>query len=165
MTRETLQPSTQASRGLSMREAVIISGKSEATLRRLISQKDVHAHKDGDGRYVIDETSLRHYLVTKAQLSLATVPVARHGASLRPRGGSADALNGEGINGEVIQALRDLIGQLRDDLERERRRADSLEARLVASEIEKTQHLAEMRAMLSKDLSGKEGVLSRWIRR
>jgi hypothetical protein len=55
---------------------------------------------------------------------------------------------------------------LSEALERERRLNDDLRARLLVLENERTQHMAEMRAMLSKDGSGgKDGVLSRWIRR
>lgn len=154
----------EASATLTMKEAVKLSGKSEATLRRLISQKEVSARKDLDGRYVIAEESLRHYLVTKAQPPQVATGSSRHGASSRGRD-VGDGAHGGGRDEGVVTALRDLIAQLREDLERERRRADTLETRLIASQAERTQHMAEMRALLSRDGAGKEGVLSRWIRR
>jgi DNA-binding transcriptional regulator/RsmH inhibitor MraZ len=150
---------------LSMKEAVRLSGKSEATLRRLIAQKEVSARKDADGRYIIAGESLRHYLVTKAQPPPAAQGSSRHGASSRVRGVGQDDAHGVSRDEGVVTALRDLIAQLREDIERERRRADTLETRLIASQAERTQHMAEMRALLSKDLRAKEGVLSRWIRR
>lgn len=159
---------TQLSQNISMKEAVKLSGKSEATIRRLISQKEIRASKDLDGRYIIEEESLRHYLVTKASTRSTLPTQPRHGASLRPRDGhfnEAVPNFHDAIEEGVVPILKEVISQLRDDLERERQRASAIEARLFAAEAEKTQHLAEMRAMLSKDSQVKEGVISRWIRR
>jgi len=54
---------------------------------------------------------------------------------------------------------------LAEALDRERRINDELRQRVRELEQERTQHLAEMRALLSKSSDGKDGVLSRWIRR
>jgi hypothetical protein len=60
-----------------------------------------------------------------------------------------------------LEALK----EAREALARERTANDELRLHIRELEKERTQHLAEMRAMLSRDLNGKEGVISRWIRR
>jgi BMFP domain-containing protein YqiC len=57
------------------------------------------------------------------------------------------------------------IDSLQETVAREREENKELRGRIRELEQERTQHLAEMRALLSKEASGKEGVLSRWIRK
>lgn len=139
---------------LTMKEAVTMSGKSEATLRRLIGTREVVAKKDPDGRYVIAEDSLRRYLATKA---LPTPPIAgasRHGPTTRSRD--------EGDDGRVVEALKAHIAHLERSLERETRRADAAERSRDDAAMERRQTTAEMHALLKKH--AQDGLLSRWVR-
>ena len=75
---------------ITMKEAVKLSAKSEGTLRRLIALKEIAAQKDKDGRYIISQDSLRHYLATKATPTPQTSRVARQGAVSRLNDESTD---------------------------------------------------------------------------
>lgn len=140
---------------MSMKDAVKMSGKSEATLRRLISISQIDAKKDKDGRYVISQESLRNYLGTKAQPTPQAVLDARKGAAARPRNEAVTAIPDGLVDERLLDAKDQLLAQVREELERERKRNENLERKVHELEVEQRAGIAELRAMLE----GQTGVM------
>lgn len=128
-------------------DAAKLVGKAPATLRRLVNDGRIPSTKDTQGR-----NRVRREDVIAFYTSLSDQP-------LIPTRAGAEREDG------MVCALRDQITILAQTVEREREENKELRHRLREIEQERTQHLAEMRALLSRDVTGKEGVLSRWIRR
>jgi hypothetical protein len=132
---------------LLLTEAARIVGKAPATLRRLVNDGRIPSTKDVQGRNrVRREDVIAYYATTSEQNPIPDRAGASH-------------------SDPMLGALRDQIAILVQTVDREREENRELRQRLREMEQERTQHLAEMRAMLSRDSNGKEGVLSRWIRR
>jgi hypothetical protein len=128
-------------------EAAKIVGKAPATLRRLINDGRIASTKDSQGRNrVRREDVIAYYAMMSDQALISDRAGASHTDSM-------------------INALRDQITILTQTVDREREENKELRVRIREMEQERTQHLAEMRAILSKDSQSKEGVISRWIRR
>jgi predicted site-specific integrase-resolvase len=128
-------------------EAAKIVGKAPATLRRLINDGRIASTKDSQGRNrVRREDVIAYYAMMSDQALICDRAGASHTDSM-------------------INALRDQITILTQTVDREREENKELRVRIREMEQERTQHLAEMRAILSKDSQSKEGVISRWIRR
>jgi DNA-binding transcriptional regulator/RsmH inhibitor MraZ len=145
---------------INMTEATRQAAKSEGTLRRLISTGEVEAKKDGNGRYQISQESLRNYLVTKAQPTATIGKTSRHENVILSRNGLASRSNDKDENEKKL--LLEIISHLKSELERERNRIESLEQRIEKLDMERTQHLNEIKAFLT----GKTGnMLSRWFRK
>lgn len=147
----TKKPSTEGA-GLTMAEASKLVGKAESTVRAWVRTQQVNAWQDTAGWWRIDRNSLLSHAA-----SAATAKGNDRGAGTR-----------QGAQSDLTSYPQPTPSEriLTEALERERRLNDELRARLSVMENERTQHMAEMRAMLSKDGSGgKDGVLSRWIRR
>ena len=132
---------------LLLTEAAKIVGKAPATLRRLVNDGRLPSAKDSQGRNRVRREDVIAYYAT---MSDHTPIVDRAGAS---------------HSDPMLCALRDQIAILAQTVDREREENRELRQRLREMEQERTQHLAEMRAMLTRDSNGRDGVLSRWIRR
>jgi Helix-turn-helix domain len=132
---------------LLLADAAKLVGKAPATLRRLVNDGRIESTKDSHGRNrVRREDVIAYYASTSDQ-----PPVH-------------DRAGAQGSD-PMVCALRDQIAILAQTVDREREENRELRQRLREMEQERSQHLAEMRALLSKDASSKDGVLSRWIRR
>jgi hypothetical protein len=145
------KPSAEGA-GLTMAEASKLVGKAESTVRAWVRTQQVSAWQDAAGWWRIDRNSLLSHAA-----AAVTAKGGDRGGTLRQGAQSDPSTYPQSTPSERI---------LSEALERERRLNDELRARLLSLENERTQHMAEMRALLSKDGNGgKEGVLSRWIRR
>lgn len=133
--------------------------RGTTTVRDWVKNGYISARRNELGHWLIERDSL---------LAYASSEGAEEGPR-RPRGAEAllnrgstfttAAAHGTNANDGLLRAQEREIEHLRELLKEERARCSRLEE-------ERTQHMAEMRAMLSKDGNGgKEGVLSRWIRR
>lgn len=139
---------------VSLPEAAAMIERGQTTIREWLQDGLLRARKDARGRWMIERDSL----IARAALEASPVTRPRVGAasasSARPRASLGEPTP-EGT--QLIATLRAENDHLKQLLREERERCKKLEE-------ERTQHLAEMRALLSRD-GGKEGVLSRWIRR
>lgn len=143
---------------LTLGEAAKAVSRGTTTVRDWVKNGHIRAKRNPMGHWVIERDSL---------LAFAAGEGAAEGPR-RPRGAEAllnrtstepsTAHLGGGSAEALIRAHEREIQHLRELLHEERARCQRLEE-------ERTQHLAEMRALLSKDSGGKDGVLSRWIRR
>ena len=61
--------------------------------------------------------------------------------------------------------LAELFRRVEDQLAETKKERNELRLQLRDLEKERSQHLAEMRALLSKDARATDGVISRWLRR
>lgn len=146
---------------VTMVEATRLSDKSEATIRRLIERKLVEARKDSNGRYQILRQSLMGYL---ASSSCPSSTSSSRGVAPGNRSSSKASPPVVTTSDEsVVVVLREQIANLKDQVSREQRINDELRAQVKELERERTQHLAEMRAMLSQSES-KANALSQWVR-
>lgn len=134
-----------------MAEASRLVAKAESTVRAWVRSGQVRAWRDNDGWWCIDRDSLLGHAA-----GVVSTKGAERGAVPR-RGAQADPF----VPPQPTPSERILA----EALERERRINDELRGRVRDLEQERTQHMAEMRALLSKDLKDKDGILSRWIRR
>lgn len=128
-------------------DAAKLVGKAPATLRRLVNDGRIPSLKDTQGRNRVRREDVIAYYASMSD----QVPVHDRAGAER--------------EDPIVCALRDQIAILAQTVDREREENKELRQRLREMEQERTQHLAEMRALLSRDGAGKEGVLSRWIRR
>lgn len=140
---------------VSLPEAAAMIERGQTTIREWLQEGLLRARKDTRGRWLIERDSL----IARAALEATPVSRPRAGAAsvstARPRASLGEPTS-EGS--QLIATLRAENDHLKQLLREERERCTKLEE-------ERTQHLAEMRAMLSRDGNGREGVLSRWIRR
>lgn len=152
-----IEPSVEPST-VSLAEASRLLAKPENTIREWIKSSKLPAHRDSRGRWLIKRHDLMSIAVTRA--------------SVEPRPGATSKATSKGhhhAEGSVEPSTEPsnnrYVRSLEATLEREQRINDELRSRVLVLEQERTQHMAEMRALLSRDGVGKEGVLSRWIRR
>ncbi len=147
-----------ASRRISVQEAAKMCGKGVTTIRRMIEKGTVEAQKDDTGQYWIDETNFRNHLVTDARPGRA--PVTEK-VDTKQRGHVSEASSGH-LSIAELETMKVLLSMLQEQLAREQRRNDELQDHIRELERERTQHLAEMRALL---LGKSEGILSikRWL--
>lgn len=131
---------TDMDHNLSLAEAATAVGRGETTVREWAKSGSVQATKDARGRWQIERGSLLARAATEARTDVRS----RAGASAEPPS-----------EARLVRVLQAEIDHLRRLLDEERVRNQRLEE-------ERTQHMAEMRAILNKDT---EGFLSRWIRR
>ncbi len=146
------------SRRISVQEAAKMSGKGVTTIRRLIEKGTVEAKRDDTGQYWINEASFRNYLVTDARPGKSS---SSERLDTKQRGQGLEGPHGHQSVFE-LDTMKLLLATLQEQLSREQRKNDELQDQIRALEGERTQHLAEMRALLS----GKsEGILSikRWL--
>lgn len=143
---------------VSLNEAARMVGKGESTVRLWLKNGVVRGRKDTNGYWIVERESLIAYVAVEAQKR----PQRRVAGAMAYSAPPATA-------GATGDASAELVATLRDALTRERalvdefgRRIEALEARNVELERERSQHIAEMRAILIKDTDGK---VSRWFRR
>ena len=154
----SVEPPVESST-VSLSEASRLLSKPENTIREWIKTEKLHAHRDSRGRWLIRRHDLMAYIATKSSTE------GRPGATSNATSKARSHIEGSTEPTAEPSTTR-YIRSLEDSLNRERHINDELRQQLRQVEQERTQHMAEMRAMLSKDGSGgKEGVLSRWIRR
>jgi excisionase family DNA binding protein len=153
-TEPSVEPST-----VSLSEASKLLSKPENTIREWIKTAKLHAHRDSRGRWLIQRDDLMAFVAVKGSTE------GRPGATSKATPKVHSRIEGS-TEPTTEPSTSRYIRSLEDSLERERRINDELRAKISGMDQERTQHMAEMRAMLSKDGNGgKEGVLSRWIRR
>ena len=145
------EPSTEATT-VSLAEASRLLAKPENTIREWIKSSKLQAFRDVRGRWLIKRHDLMAFIATKA--------------SSEPRSGASS--NGESkaranVEASTVGSTERYVRSLENSLERERRLNDELRTKIQGLEQERTQHLAEMRAILSKDQ--RDGVVSRWFRK
>ena|GEM_PF-3041464 len=153
----TIEPSVEPST-VSLTEASRLLAKPENTIREWIKSSKLPAHRDSRGRWLIARHDLMSFAVTRGSVE------PRLGASSKAASKRHKQAEGS-VDGSTEPSSSRYVRSLEATLEREQRINDELRARVVVLEQERTQHMAEMRALLSRDGAGKEGVLSRWIRR
>lgn len=146
---------------VAMGEATRLSEKSEATIRRLIERKLVEARKDSNGRYQISRQSLMGHLVTSSPGS--STRTSRSGGVVQRSSPRASTLATPPQDDAVTSALREQIATMKEQMAREQRLSDELRIQVKELEKERTQHLAEMRAMLSSSESKAQSI-SQWVR-
>jgi hypothetical protein len=146
---------------LSLHDAAKSLNVGITTLRSWCQSGKIKAQKTVQGSWIIERQSLMGYVATKPSdttpsptLRLRKSSVAQT-PSAAPRGGS------DKVQEVLSEALR-REREIGDDLRRQLRDAN---ARIQSLEQERTQHMAEMRALLSKDTKAADGVISRWLRR
>ena len=135
---------------LSLSEAALQSGKSETSIRNWLKSNLIKGQRGSDGCWKIERTSLFAHLSGLPQKSERSAP------KVRGYGAESD---------QTSPQSEPLTLAYREALERERRINDELRSQIKDLEKERTQHLAEMRALLSKDAKATDGVISRWLRR
>lgn len=142
-------------REVSLPEAAAMIERGQTTIREWLQEGLLRARKDGRGRWLIERDSL----LARAAVEASATVRARVGAASVPSARPRTSLSEPTTEGsELVATLRAENEHLKQLLREERERCRKLEE-------ERTQHLAEMRALLSKEATGKDGVLSRWIRR
>lgn len=139
---------------VSLSEASRLLSKPENTIREWIKTQKLQAHRDSRGRWLIHRHDLMAFVVTKGSAEGRLGATSNSSSKVRAH----EQGTTESSNGRYVRSLE-------DSLDRERRINDELRAKIAVMEQERTQHLAEMRALLSKDQSQNEGIISRWIRR
>lgn len=133
--------------------------RGTTTVRDWVKNGYISARRNELGHWLIERDSLLAYASSEGAEEGPRRP--RGAEALLNRGSTytAAAAHGTNANDGLLRAQEREIEHLRELLKEERARCSRLEE-------ERTQHMAEMRALLSKDGNGgKEGVLSRWIRR
>lgn len=143
---------------LTLSEAAKAVSRGTNTVRDWVKNGNVHAKRNALGHWLIERDSLLSYAANEGSTEGPRRPRGAEALTHRaPTAGFTVTHGGVG-NDALVRAQEREIDLLRQLLKEERERCKKLEE-------ERTQHLAEMRALLSKDSTGKEGVLSRWIRR
>jgi vacuolar-type H+-ATPase subunit I/STV1 len=131
-----------------------MTGRPPSTIRDWLKKGIIHGEQDPKGRWSLDRVTV--------VAAAATAPTAARAVASQLQQPSA-ALTSAAVAAEPTVAR--YIDSLQETVAREREENKELRGRIRELEQERTQHLAEMRALLSRDSGGKENVLSRWIRR
>lgn len=131
---------------LSLSEAALQSGKSETSIRNWLKSNIINGQRGSDGCWEIEHTSLF------AHLSALSPKHDQNAPKVRAHGAESD---------QTLIQSEPLTLAYREALERERRINDELRAQIRDLERERSQHLAEMRPLLSKDSKATDGVISR----
>lgn len=145
---------------ISLNEAAVMVGKGDSTVRLWLKNGVVQGHKDSNGCWAVERNSLLAHVAIeggkKPQRKIRGAESRNNSDHIAP---SAEPAS------DLVIALREALSRERQLLDDSTRRVEILEARIAHLERERTQHLAEMRALLSKDPKATDGVLSRWLRR
>ncbi len=151
---------------ISLAEASRRANVSPTSIRRWITSGKINAKKTENDEWVIDSTEL-HLLLIKQSGKHVSHTVSDGSNSKRKGGTTVSPTVGDTVGDTVVGrlGLSEALKEARQALSREREINDELRSHLRELEKERTQHLAEMRAILSKDSQSKEGIISRWIRR
>lgn len=156
---------------LSLTEASRRADVSPTSVRRWIAAGKLKASKNKNDEWVIDPDILHHFLIRQVGPRVAPT-LENTGVGRRGGATAGGATVGPPVGppvGPTVGAgdgYAEALKEAREALARERQINDELRTQVRELEKERTQHLAEMRAMLAKDGSGgREGVISRWIRR
>lgn len=148
---------------ISLAEAARRGNVSTTSVRRWITSGKLNASKTAADEWVIAPDDLHLFLIRQ---SGGQVPPTPGRTSGRGRHGATTVLPTEPLTvGGGPDGYHEALKEAREALARERRINDELRGRVRELEQERTQHMAEMRALLSKDVKDKDGILSRWIRR
>jgi hypothetical protein len=143
---------------LTLGEAAKAVSRGANTVRDWVKNGNVRAKRNAMGHWLIERDSLLSYAANEGSAEGPRRPRGAEALSHRAPTVGSTVSHGGASNDALVRAQEREIDLLRQLLREERERCKKLEE-------ERTQHLAEMRALLSKDSTGKEGVLSRWIRR
>jgi hypothetical protein len=131
--------------------------RGTTTVREWVKSGAVRARRNDVGHWLIERESLLAYASGEGS---PEGPRRPRGAEAHPDRGqvppSTEPMFSPTVEALVRSQEKEIL-HLKELLKEERDRCRRLEE-------ERTQHLAEMRAILTKDAS-KEGVLSRWIRK
>jgi len=155
--KQNVEPSAEPS-VVSLSEASRLLSKPENTIREWIKTLKLPAQRDPRGRWIIRRSDLMAFIVTRSSTEGRPGATSKAAPKVLSSSEGSTEVSVEPSAGRYVRSLE-------DSLDRERRINDELRAKITTMEQERTQHMAEMRAMLSRDGGGKEGVLSRWIRR
>jgi vacuolar-type H+-ATPase subunit I/STV1 len=141
----------QAPTTVSLTEAATMTGRPQSTIRDWLKKGQIEGTRDEKGRWQLTRISV----VTAA----ATAPTAA-------RSIAAQRIRKDNIASTIVPSVDPTVAKyvdsLQETIQREREENRELRARIRDFEQERTQHMAEMRALLNKDT---DGFLSRWIRR
>lgn len=146
--------STAVSATVTMTEASVMVGRPPSTIRDWLKKGLIRGEQDSKGRWLLDRVMV---VAAAATAPTAARAVASHTSTASP-GMLTAASTAESTVARYIDSLQETV-------DREREENKELRDRVRQLEQERTQHIAEMRALLSKDSNGKNGVLSRWIRK
>lgn len=139
---------------VTLAEAAILTNRPQSTIRDWMRKGIIVGKQDQKGKWHLDRTTVI--------AAAATAPTAA-------RTVAAQSQKTPSAASTVVTAADPTVARYIDSLQetvlREREENRELRSRIRELEQERTQHLAEMRAILSKDSQNKEGVISRWIRR
>ena len=144
---------------ISLNEAAVMVGKGDSTVRLWLKNGIVQGHKDSNGFWVVERNSLLAHAAIEGGKKIRKINGAESRNSNAHIAASVEPAS------DLVMALRESLLRERQLLDDSRRRVETLEARINELERERTQHLAEMRALLSRDPKETDGVLSRWLRR
>lgn len=135
---------------VTLSQASKLLDRPENTIREWIKIGRLTGRRDSRGRWIIERSELMACAYERPQT------VSRLGATSK-----ATARIESATEASTERYIRSLEG----GLDRERRINDDLRNQIKQLEGERSQHLAEMRALLTKDAKTTDGVLSRWLRR
>jgi predicted RNase H-like nuclease (RuvC/YqgF family) len=130
-----MKPVNSATRtsGISVGQAVKISGKSRSVVFRAIKNGQISATKNDKGHHLIDKSELARWMdaisseqATEQTSGLTNEPVEQ------PKNNAVDAL--VKAKDETISQQAERIAELKEQLEREQGRADRLEAHLLTDQ-------------------------------
>lgn len=143
---------------VTLSEAATMTGRPQSTIRDWLKKGFIEGQQDAKGRWQLDRVTV--------VAAAATAPTAARAVARQlQQHSTATGIATSPAVGAVDPTAARYIDSLQETVLREREENKELRARIRELEQERTQHLAEMRALLSKDLRGKDGAISRWIRR
>lgn len=146
---------------LSLHDAAKSLNVGITTLRSWCQSGKIKAQKTNQGSWIIERQSLMGYIATKSSDTHPTPTLRLTKSSVAKTPNTSPRIGSDKVQEVLSEALR-REREIGDDLRRQLRDTN---ARIQSLEEERTQHMAEMRALLSKDTKTTDGVISRWLRR
>lgn len=147
-----------ASATVTISEAATMTGRPPSTIRDWLKKGVILGNQDVKGRWLLDRVTVVAAAATAPTAARAIVSQLHQPGAAAP---TVALTAGSAADPTVAK----YIDSLQETVAREREENKELRGRIRELEQERTQHLSEMRALLSKETSNKEGVLSRWIRK
>lgn len=133
-----------------------MTGRPQSTIRDWMRKGLIQGERDEKGRWLLNRVTVITAATTAPTAARTVKAQLQQRASTAPTTDVSIVANS--TNEKYIESLHETVL-------REREENKELRTRIRELEQERTQHMAEMRALLSKDISGKDGILSRWIRK
>lgn len=146
---------------LSLHDAAKSLNVGITTLRSWCQSGKIKAQKTTQGSWTIERQSLMGYVATKLSDTNPIPTLGLTRSSIAKTQNTSARMGSDRVQEVLSEALR-REREIGDDLRRQLRDTN---VRIQSLEEERTQHMAEMRALLSRDIKTTDGVISRWLRR